>query len=105
MDFEALAGGGAPGVEEDKFGGLGEDPLAEDIGGGDLMSALTGAGYNPTPDQIAQIEKILGGGMDTALPEDDLGGLGGDLGGLGGDPGGLGGMGGGAKPAKPPMPM
>ena len=91
MDFEALAGGGAPGMEEDKFGGLGEDPLADELGGGgDLMGALTGAGYNPTPEQISQIEGILGGGgggLDTGMPAE-----GGDLG-LGKPPAG----------GKPPM--
>ena len=89
--------GGSEGMspEEDKFGALGEDPLADDglDGGGDLMGALSSAGYNPTPDQIAQIEKILGGGgLDTMEPpaEDPMGGAMGDpmgeaMGGAGAD--------------------
>lgn len=37
-------------------------------GGGDLMGALSGAGYTPTPEQIKQIEDILKGGPGNASP-------------------------------------
>ena len=81
MDFGALEDPGREGLDpmgEDKFGALGEDPLADDgMGGSPLMSALTGAGYNPTPEQLSQIEAILGqpgSGMETTAPEDPMGG-------------------------------
>lgn len=95
MDFSKLGGGmpkggGMPGAggmpEDDKFKDFEADPLADmgedPMGGGGLQSALEGAGYQVTPDQLKQIENILGQpGMSGG--EDDLLGGEGDLGGGG----------------------
>lgn len=61
------------------LGGLGKGPdMGGDLGGGDLMGALKGAGYpDVTPDQVSQIEEILKaakGGMDMGSEEPPMGG-------------------------------
>jgi hypothetical protein len=63
--------------------GMEEDPM-----GGDLESVLVSAGYSPTPEQVAQIEEILGApgmGEDLGLDE-GTGDMGDPMGGAGGMP-------------------
>jgi len=68
-------GGLGLGEEDTQLDDFGGDELGEEMEpeGGDLASALASAGYpNVTPDQLAQIEQILGVPGDEGM-EDDMG--------------------------------
>ena len=71
--LDKLKGGSEPAAKEPNIDEIMGAPLEpegdEGMGGGQLMSALSGAGYSPTPEQIKQIEAILGGsGNASPLP-------------------------------------
>lgn len=70
-----IGGGGAPGG----FGGLGGGEPSAPEGNPDVVGALQAAGINLSPDQISQIQAIVGSGAPKAPEGMGMGEEGGGL--------------------------